>query len=237
MRVALIPPISLMESIPRTDMHLLLPHLWKEETYRNFYTQVSGWKIVDNGAAEHIRMPLCHVVKIFDEAGSDEFVSPDFLGDSEGTVEATWQAKEYRSRQIMGVAQGSTIHECGTTIQRMSRFSWITSIALPRHIVNTTGDIMARVKLAHYAEAYGFTRVHCLGSSMWPEEVKLLVECPFINSIDTSAPIAMALQGLKLEENYEHHAGKGYFDANPDSRAEQLAIDNCKQYLEWAQAS
>jgi hypothetical protein len=204
---------------------------------------VPGYKILDNGEAEHYDRDISHQTRgeellVFARAlGADEVVVPDRMED--GVATARW-AKEFGriadpTFRYLAVAQGAEWEDVLTCIDKLADMDYITSIALPR--VLTRADDWVRVELVEYIlDVYvgRFEAIHCLGSGHNTQEVKILCDLP-VRGIDTSMPLVLGLRELDIEQFPYTKRQEHYFTRRAENDTQRDAIDyNVAVFLEWA---
>lgn len=248
MKVAFIEPDAHLGDYD-TDYHLILPtEITRSWWYRNHFAQVSGFKILDNGAAEGALFQPEELITIGWELGVDEIVIPDVLGDYQKTKDLVQQFARFMQRNplppgfnpgFMGVVQGKNVSELTACIRTYAMQPFITSIALPRILAKTLGDEFIRYHLTDPRTAFYNEiikprfegNVHCLGATENPREVILLASHP-VRGIDTSmvGAYSMAQKELRWDEyvprQNDYFRGE-YLDV-------ELANRNHLTYLEWA---
>ncbi len=242
MQVALIyPPALLKRYGATTKYHLVLPHLYQEKRYKDFYQKRSNegdFIILDNGAAEGLEFGSKHLYTIAKGLGAHEIVIPDTLGDANDTIAKGLAFSRYTrdGYRYMMVAQGSTILEVMQTIDMIAtdnKFMYVTAIGIPR-LINQE-DRHARFKVANFIEKHDYNRaleVHFLGANKHLDEVGYLAETGVGRGIDTSAPIYMGLDGYVLANmDPWFPRPKDYFSMSKDHK---VVRTNINTYLDWA---
>jgi hypothetical protein len=244
MKVAIIAPVDMLELAALTDYHLVLPHMVTEsKIYERFYTDVEGFKILDNGAAEPegLSGDPSYLHDIGLHTGCHELVVPDALGDCERTIRlARSFERSVRRRDFsyVGVAQGGTLAELVKCVNYFSHCDWIDTLALPR-IINKIHKTQRFNPIEPLMKEYAPNfpgGVHCLGASSWIREVVAIDELGLVRGIDTSLPIVMGLANRNIRfDGYEARRG-GYFSEKVERnqpRWRQIC-DNVGTYLDWA---
>ncbi len=242
MQVALIyPPALLKRYGERTRYHLVLPHLYQEKRYRDFYRKRSDngdYIILDNGAAEGFEFGNKHLYTIAKGIGAHEIVVPDTLGNANDTIAKGLAFSRYTrdGYRYMMVAQGENAFESMKTIDFIatdSKFAYVTTIGIPRLI--NRDDRHNRFKVANFIEKHDYNRaieIHFLGADKHLDEVGYLAETGVGRGIDTSAPVYMGLQGYVLA-NFDPYVPRpsNYFSM---ARNHQMVEKNIDTYLDWA---
>ena len=241
MKVAIIPPLG-NTGLAEGDYHLILPqhidHL-RRTAYKLFYQTTSGYKILDNGAAENKLMKNDDLMGIARMLSVDEIVVPDILGDAAASYQLAKQFEPYALDhswfKYMGVVQGRDRAEIAQSVHMLMDLEYISVLAIPRHLCQK----VSRYERFDIVYAMGtdiaerFEAVHFLGSSGWPKEVVLLADLPLARGIDTSYPTYMAQMGYGLAEPWCPRPKK-YFKTALIDEKEELARDNIEQYRMWA---
>lgn len=245
MHVALIfPPALLKKYGETTRYHLVLPHLFPQKRYRDFYQERSeqgDYIILDNGAAEGYTFGTPHLYHVAETMKVQEIVVPDTLADYNDTIAKGLAFTRYTREgyRYMAVAQGATINEVMQCIDMYvtdTKFMYVTTIGIPR-LINMF-DPNGRRRITELIISKGYNRAvefHYLGASAPLIEVSALAEYhePDFRGIDTSAPIYMAWKRFLIDENDYLLRPAGYFRA---SRIPEDALEyNLETYLRMAQ--
>jgi hypothetical protein len=225
-RLALIPPLAHLDKLDETDYQLMLPDLASRPKTGLEYMEAYLWAkkrgdyvILDNGAAEGKVYPIRILMDVAAAVEVDEIVVPDVMKNKNGTIAAAekfFNQKPSLDFKYMFVAQGTSFSEVAESVVAASKIQAITTIGLPRHLLDTLGHLDARRIVAMWINMMFGPRfeIHCLGAnSKAKQEALLLSDMPFIRGMDTSMPFVYAQAGLYLKhssqvENRKH----GYFD-------------------------
>lgn len=249
MKCAIITPHSMLE-LSSPDYHLVLAQeLLKEalqeadqRPYTDFFAEAQGYKILDNGAAEGetISDPG-QLLGCARQINADEIVVPDVIGDAMATA-ATVKLFEKHTLpdefNYMAVVQGSTMQEILRMVQLYEELEWITTIALPRHLLKTFGDDI-RMHLARIIQnetRFKKENIHCLGAGSWTQEVRALARQDLVRGMDTSLPINFGLLGHPVTDDLIIKRQPDYFSRTL-TRTDplwRLISDNVRTYLGWA---
>lgn len=249
MHVALIfPPALLKKYGETTRYHLVLPHLYPQRRYKDFYrerSETGDYIILDNGAAEGFKFGLTHLYQVAQDMGVHEIVVPDTLGDMNDTIAkglafTRYTRGEYR---YMAVAQGQSIKEimqCIDMYATDAKFAYVTTVGIPR-LINIF-DPIGRIKITEFIIEKGYNRAlefHYLGASAPFNEVKQLAVYGMseegIRGIDTSGPIYMSQKKYLIDEDSYVQRPKNYFKMTKvDS---DILEYNINTYLNWAMYS
>lgn len=222
----------------------MLPHLLQSTTYANFYTNVPGYKILDNGEAEDMRIQPDALMMCAREIGAQEVVIPDKIADCNGTLQLLREFKPYAIKnsdlKFMGVLQGLDYQEVFRCLNGFLASDIVDTIGIPRHFVDrfhreARYNIAAIV--AERAEANGTpVEIHCLGSGSFIKEPVLLSELLCLRGIDTSLPVYMGLNNVDIKKGakYERRPDD-YFDRTAErGSVEYKWIEhNVETYLGW----
>lgn len=242
MQVALIyPPALLKKYGETTQYHLVLPHLFQQKRYRDFYrkrSETGDYLILDNGAAEGLEFGHRHLYYVAEQMKVHEIVVPDTLGNSNDTIAKGLAFSRYTrdGYRYMMVAQGTTVLECMQTLDFIMtdlKFMYVTAVGIPR-LINRE-DRHGRFKIAKYIAQRGYNKAmefHFLGATADLDEVGYLEQAGVGRGIDTSAPVYMGLKGRDIRKiDLYIPRPNDYFESSKDF---PLVERNIKTYLEWA---
>ena len=240
MKVALITPFDLLDLAALSDYHLLLPQYFTNTRYREFYNDVDGYKILDNGANEKYSIDFRDLQDIALAWGVDEIVVPDVMGDAQGTIELVRSFEKYAQPDTFryaGVAQGRTLAEVIRTINLYHVCDWVTTLALPR-ILNTIHKTQRFNLIEPVAKEYKFDAIHCLGGSSWIREVVAIDALQIVRGVDTSLPIVLGLHGISLSDDRYISRQSNYFERTVErgSLTWKVIYDNVTRFFDWAGA-
>lgn len=241
MKVAIIPNLAVLE-YDTGSMHMMLPEPYmREQRYRDYYNSCYGYKILDNGEAEGLRMRPRELMEMAVQLGADEVVVPDHLGNCDKTIELAKDfqrtARKYPGFNFMGVLQGQTHAEYMKCFMELSMLPYITTIGIPRNICKVLGSKWARVALAEMiADSYDshMRPYHALGATSWIREVAALSEIPIFRSIDTSLPVVLGLEGLDIRTSKYIDRQPDFFERQPEHLQREHILDNIDSYRDWA---
>ena len=251
MKLALIPPLQLLESWTSiTEYQLVLPQWLRHPGYARHYqslcAQPDKFVILDNGEAESNPFDAGALLIIAETNRVDEVVACDVLRDAESSYLRSYaflneaEQMDYEGR-IAVVAQGKNTFEAyrlaASLIEDNNR---ITAVHIPRLLIRP-GHEWARLDLAAKIHThYPYIDIHLLGASnAFPKEVLVAArDYPFIRSMDTSMPFVYAWHYVSLGKTIEKPPHR---DGNPEYFMTQfvpaqieLAKANAMQMLSWA---
>jgi len=236
MKLALIPPIDLLEEVPNTGIHLVLPHMLKNPKYRDFYKSIAGYKILDNGAAEGvIEADLQKLIDLALEYNFDEVVIPDVMGDmpaSRKLIERYSNIDTYGLR-LMAVAHADNFFSLLAYTQWLVDIPVVNVIGLPRLLGN---KLFPTVRLLAASAINGAKPVHCLGANNWIAEVEWLASSGKVRSMDTSLPFALGMRNISVDTGPYVGRIENYFEASISKELKEVILDNVKSYLRWCEA-
>jgi hypothetical protein len=166
------------------------------------------YHIVDNGACEGQMADPSTLVQYARTMKADEVVSPDVLGDYEGTVEVNRKFFEnpplgFMQFKWMGVVQGADQDDLVRCAEFYAQNPAITTLGIPRIILSTLDQLNARIDFANRISAQfpGRFELHFLGAdSRWPGEIRAAACYTQARSMDTSLPFNYALAGKFITE-------------------------------------
>lgn len=253
-------PLCLLEDSKYfNDYEYCLPHLLDEEKgYKEFFRQSKKegrYIIMDNSLHE-----LGHayndagLLKWVEELQPNEFIIPDVWENRDASVvnARKWaQIKLPKEVEKVAVVQAQTTHEAATCYQtykdlgyKKIAFSYGASYyndVIP-HPNKDLGKALGRLSvisvLLETKVISQSDRIHLLGCAS-PIEFSLYKGCNFIESIDTSNPIMMALEGKKYNNSLNVDKPKAnmnnYFNISKSKIDLDLVLYNVnkfKQFLE-----
>jgi hypothetical protein len=212
MKLALIPPIDMLDDTCLTHVQMMLPHLLKFPFYANAYRRLAQdstqFVIMDNGAAESETFNMEALLFNAMSFNVDEIVCPDALGNALNTFDLTGRfidlaIKEKWTKGLGVVAQGSTVHEAyDTAVEMIEAFkAVVTAVHIPRLLIKP-GRLSARLFLAkRLHDEYPNISIHLLGASpLWCSEIK---RAPvYIRSMDTSMPYVYGRARYYVDRQY-----------------------------------
>lgn len=256
-RLALIPPVSLLKDTFKTDMQLALPHMLignsdYRKVYKKHFKDPNQYVILDNGAAEGNMIDDEDLVSLTWKYTPDELAIPDTLADSAKTIQQAERffahhedaINEWQSTTLGFVAQGKSVSECLTTVSIMEASWWsnyVNVLYLPRLIIKETGNPMSRIELAvrlndNYGDRFEY---HLFGSApLWPAEISAATKVPSIRSMDTSVPYSLAYARKDLiwgtMEGDEVNRPVGYFDKDAEKFDRLRVSGNVASFIEMS---
>lgn len=215
------------------------PYL-REPRYRNYYNEAYGFKILDNGEAEGMRMHPNELMKMATDLGADEVVVPDYLGDADKTIELALSFRKTMRKnpgfKFMAVAQGTKYVDYLKCLRSFADTESITTVGLPRNMCRTVGSKWARIAFIEmivkekFDERFEF---HALGATPWMREAVCLSELP-VRSIDTSLPFVMALDKRSIQTDEYIERQPDFFVREPNHYERELCLGNLATYRDWA---
>lgn len=244
MKLALIPPVSLLDYCMNRDCQMMLPECLFYSDYR-----LSGiWKksepqlvMLDNGMFEGHPPSDLELVQIAADYNVDEIIAPDIRGDMPATyarqAEFTqffgrYWPKEGKKPSIMYVLQGQNMNELMHHARRVleNKAVSLPVIGLPRRLAEDV-DPWIRIKLAEWiVRTYGPTQFHLLGFSRIDgcSEIASIRHMlgQYVRSIDTDAPFVYAMQDKQLDDSGLVERPEHYFELKPGDLDMELVKDN-----------
>jgi hypothetical protein len=252
MRLALIPPVSLLGATFRTDYQLMLPQLCDNPTYAGAYRShckdPRTYVILDNGAAEGHAPNKIELLQYANRFKVDEIVLPDVLGDMNKTLELSRECLDYmhmtttiKQFNTMFVCQGADQFEFVERADIAARWPEVTSIGIPRHTLVTCDNKLARVSIANILQSgERFNKqIHFLGASPFsPTEAKLLADPSvttqrLVRGMDTSMPFNYAYKLMNLRDGVVVNRVDDYFSLPSDAFDVGFLQQQIDTYLKW----
>lgn len=259
-KLALIPPVSLLEYTDRTDYHLMLPQLMGDDKYARHYEalcQSDDFVILDNGLAEGYKATDEEMIRLAMAYEPDEVVIPDIMKGFSANIRrcqdflTSWY--EYAPNGVpipglMFVLQGQNIHEfVASGIWALGKAS-VTTIGIPRHAVETCRDSQARSAIANtlHVAATQLNRhsrmkpIHFLGGTpSHMEEIRYLANeyytIPnYVRGMDTSMPFNCAFYGCNVEGSRNIKRPENYFNLAEGLFDIEAVRHNIDTMMGWA---
>jgi hypothetical protein len=258
-RVALIPPTSMLYQVANQPVHMVIPEGLKGSVYRNFY-KILGLRdgiviMLDNGAFEaEGGKPLSAetLIQMVYEVDADILVLPDHMGDPDETLQASrnfwhiWEmhhaeGSQSKPVQFMGVVQGQDERQLQRCIRSFceleEEFETTIMLGLPRWQVDEI-DTRIRYRLAEYIQKFAPHAVHLLGMARhYPMEeiTRIAQDFPMVLSMDTSAPYIWTYNGSRLgAPGTESERPADYFNVNTRLFDAKLLQENLETLWRWA---
>lgn len=213
MQLALECPVSMLDMVqPFADFDWVLAHeVLNNETYKEYYKNTGKVKFLDSSVNE-LGQPLSvEDMKKADEelGGNCVIVSPDWIGDTNKTLEGLNKALEaFGWEKVVPVVQGSTFQDvdyCLTSIFNSAPKDQGGTIAIPYDICSRkeeVPDIMALRRAMVVMNIPRPWRIHLLGFVSL-HEFYWYGGRPNVVSIDTGAPILLGLEGKDILDPLE----------------------------------
>jgi hypothetical protein len=250
MKLANIPPVSMISSAQYTDYQLVLPQIVNqypkyEDGYRHL-TVRGDFIILDNGAAElGSPLPWTKILSAARHVGANELVLPDVYRDPIGTKQAVQAWEDYDNSvtklgtepkyKYMAVVAGHNYQDIMKLVSWYYNKSYITTLGIPRHFVETV-DARARIKIAYMINELYPDRfeMHMLGTNpMWMAELKEFKVLDFVRGVDTSAAFVYAYSGHRVDCGKCFTRPSFYFDLPEKVIDWTLVLENIKIMEEW----
>ena len=252
--LALIPPISVAgHYLKERNCFLLLPHLLWDDDY-HFYAKKARRPdtliILDNGAFEGVDISNERLIKLAIDYEVNEVVVPDVMADAARTLERLQTFYDVvvpllenvpTPKRYMVVVQGTSLGECAdfiTTLSTSTCAQYVTTLGLPRHLLDTTQDKFIRLKLAKHIRHWYDKRytMHFLGvNPVWPAEVGYLHQYQ-VRSVDTSMPFVFAYHKRRVGTDTPRlERPRRYFDLRENQLDEEKLAYNVFRMSRWVE--
>jgi hypothetical protein len=207
-RIAIIPPVSLLETYgPAGDAyHLCLSNeVLKYPDYVNFYrsrSEQGDYVILDNSAHEQLQgQSVTQLLLAARGINPSEIVLPDRLFFGDDTLERSAEAygilrSEIPTANLMGVPQGRTVDEWTSCLYGL-KFLGVNTIGISKDYEVWDGGLLG---LVHTVLRCGFNpeSIHLLG---WGRDLWKLTELAhLVRGVDSAKPIVYAMGGIQLPE-------------------------------------
>lgn len=249
-KLALIPPHSLLGYTVQSNYQLALPHIGNKQ-YIMHYQELADrddYIILDNGVAEGWEIAPKALHEFAKYIGAREIVLPDVMGDLKATlasVEKTLSSESIDPDRFayMGVLQGSNEDEFKECVEEWLDKTEIKVLGLPRHMLKTCGLVTSRIMLAKWIiEQFGDSfELHFLGmDGNYPLEAELLgrafnsYEHYMVRGLDTSMPFNYAFaKETFLQYGQPTSRPVDYFDLPEDAFPERILKSNIFTLQNW----
>jgi hypothetical protein len=228
-KLALIPPISMIDQTFSTDYQLMLPHLVHDAKYSDaFFKHCDNpgtFVILDNGVAEGELIDFGHIMAVAKTYRVDEVVLPDVLLGARATQNHSKHMHDlYHDAGIdfMFVAQGETEEEVHDSIKfAADHLDKVKTIGIPRHLISTLYMPFARWRVVDWMVTNGLDarfNIHLLGmNGEAPFEMYMNTQRlkTYVRGFDTSAPYNFAYGKLLMEQGGIASRPMDYFGKFP----------------------
>lgn len=254
MKMATIVPQNYLELTADAPIHMALAHLIGAEgmeAYTDFYKNIGGYKILDNGAAEGNQVTIQNLIEKAELIGANEIILPDVMKDSRETFyrakeDIAWLRKECLDNRykLQIVPQGDSLDDwlkCASNC--IHHFGMdISAIGVPKHLVKTCNDRDARLKaiydLSQLCPEIDQYDIHLLGCWKTPLEVLFCAKAseqeiiPPIRSCDSAIAYVYADAGLKFsDDDKPHNSPINFKDGKIRAKDEMLLQYNIASWI------
>lgn len=143
---------------------------------------------------------------------------PDVFEDGQATIELMEETvaklnPDFQPR-LAGVPQGKTWEEWLRCYARMVRSGMVSTIGVPKHLRNKhpEGRLGALEELKQRKLVLPSLQYHCLGvNDMW-EVSRISLRAPWVRSIDSAAPVHLAMNHMNFFSNEVPPRPANFFD-------------------------
>lgn len=245
MRSALIAPTDLLHDIqPYSRFHLLLTHKVIYDTrYCNFYkerSRLGDYIILDNSAREKRgrAMPMKNVALAAFLVKPTIVFLPDFLFDAEGTMDEIENA--LRSPHVKMMLRFMPGIKFAAVVQGLDKAEWLECFKILDSIKGiemlgipmlTAGLFESRMECLEAIARRVKHPCHLLGAMDDLETTVAQAKFPFVMGIDTSKPVRLAVNGMRLEQWSELARDKEFLDRRCDGADLELLKYNCERFV------
>jgi hypothetical protein len=247
MKLALIPPTSLLQTAKGSDYHLLLPHLFADSTYVDFYRREranGAYLILDNGVAEGLDYTMEELNQLGQQMMVNEIVLPDVLGNAAETVAKAQGASAWvrGAFNYMGVIQGKNPQQLLACAKAFADLPYITTVGIPRHILTS---LNAGPEDHYRAQAVRVIRnqfedrfqIHLLGTNPKYIAELMFYDVAFdrhdVRGVDTSAPYNYTFANEPIRPGVEINRPADYFNLAATSLPDPLLTHNLNRVRKW----
>jgi hypothetical protein len=204
-----------------------------------------GFTILDNGVAEAKPASWDELEKMARQYHVNELILPDVMGDAKATraaVDAVFDDAWHHTNPygLMGVVQGTNTNEIIDLIRYYLGMQGrtLTSIGLPRCLIDTFDLAQARAMVAHWIRNEDERiPIHLLGTN--PNYINELKDfgrnfrAMNVRGVDTSAPFVYAAAGKWIGDSDIVARPDNYFDLERADFDDRLLDMNIATLGEW----
>jgi len=206
--------------------------------------------MLDNGACEGHLVSNEELMQTANTYMVNEIVVPDVLCDMEATLNLVkgFQDVALNSPEFnyMGVLQGLTMAELLECLRMYAQMSYISTIAIPRHVETTVGYGTRWRIVRHIREHYSFPQgphyqIHLLGTN--PAYINELIvhnrdyEDAGVRGVDTASPYYYAMNGKLIKDLEGCKRPDDYYNHKFTKSEHQLAKANTSEVSLWTRGS
>ncbi len=225
---------------------VLAQRVLSDEIYTEYYKneQLRGATIImDNGACELGKsLDGESLLKAINAIKPDILVLPDSLDNGHETIQLSSAfirnySKYLSGIKLMGVAQGKTKEEWISTLKHFIDNKKVSMVGISNTdaVFSNHENEFSRYKTIGYLSELkildGTKQVHILGlGNSGHLEIEKLKEFPFIEGIDTSAPVVHGAFGVQINYSQPYQKIRKYLDADAVLTENQIntIFDNLK---------
>lgn len=250
MRIAIIPPTSYLEPFAKcgeNKYHMALAHrVLSDHQYADFYKNCSRkghYVILDNGACElGESIAFDELTAAIHCINAAQIVLPDKLNDASKTLRMTYEfISKLEDSEIeidtMAVVQGRSKAEWLDCFVQLASIKSLTTIGISstEAVFPSKDNYYSRVKTIEFLVKAGLIpgdkTIHLLGlPDSGHLEIKKLKKYPFIEGVDSSAPVVHGFYGIRFCRGRRYKKIRKYLSADQQMNDEQIqaVIQNIK---------
>jgi hypothetical protein len=250
MKIALIPPVSLLTTSPPTRYQLVLPHMYlSNEEYARHYNMMrlnGQFMILDNGAAEKEQVMDSTLAQVALSLRVNEVAMPDVLGNTAETLARSAKfnkqfgpALDYNGIHLGYVAQGRSVGEVQQGINAAMKLGIKPrTVYVPRLLLQATGEPLVRIMIGLWVrDHYPEVEVHFFGMDpyyMHEAQKANHMMRDELRGMDTSAPYNFTYGKQRIDDlQASVPRPENYFDLKVSEFDRELLDLNIRKLLAW----
>jgi hypothetical protein len=203
MKVAIISPDTTIAHGMKLSFHFILAHRLTTSQcafYRERHVH-GDFIILDNGAPEGSLVRDEVLISTANAIKADEVVLPDVLRDADATLKASFNPKIQGAilfNKRMVVPQGRDWGEWVWCLDQMLKIFEPRTIGVPKWLNELPGGRLHALSLLYPYYLKHHFDIHLLGMARAPKYELAELNFPWVRSIDTALPVALAQVGITL---------------------------------------
>jgi hypothetical protein len=201
LKIAVISPNTGLAETLRLSFHFVLaPKIVNDRALQYKYADMArngDFVIIDNGAPEGESLSASAYIEVANNVGADEVILPDVLRDAEATLRASFNKdllNVFPACSRMIVPQGEDWADWDACLEVMVEKIPARTIGIPKWLNELPGGRRRALEKIWQMGLHSRYNIHLLGVArpLFDEMGELCV--PWVRSMDTALPIALAQQ-------------------------------------------
>lgn len=231
MKLAIINDNILLTDAMRLSFHFVLAQRLQDRLEAQWWyasrSRHGDFIMIDNGAAEGEMVTNDVLLRVASSVRADEIILPDCLRNVEETLKLSMnqrllQSVPYTSR--VAVPQGADWDEWEYCLQELVKRCRPTTIGVPKWLNELPGGRLKALEILWRGRYHQRYRIHLLGAARGLRKELSELNMPFVRSMDTALPIALAQVGERIDGLSDKRVSVQW-DQPVDSRLAEQNID------------